>query len=277
MSYESSGIVGCLTELEIRVGVEALLETSGWGGRLSSREVRRASLLKEVAKLIAGLENKKQIKQRLICRVMRDNVDWAISRYFEYEAIPFDYLKIVRSGDCIETLIKGIFYKVCKIRRSDLLDIEVSELCEALKKNNSLSIVYDRVGIIQKFVHGKVDKFCGEGAHDLLPVKHMRNLLSVARLHLNISDIQSKDENYAVYMDSLSKLASDFEYFHPSNPTLLPGKRIIPKWRVRHLKPLSHFYRINACETIAELQGLSEKLPLEVFATKAFEIYADSK
>lgn len=170
MSCESSGIEGCLTELEICAGVGALFYPSDYGGRLSSREfgresqIRQASLLKEAAKIIAGLENKKQIKQRLIYRIMRDNVDLAIDKYFEYEVIPFEYLKIIRSRDCIETLIKGIFYKVCRVRRSDFLDSEIAEVCEMLKKNDSLSIVYERVGIIQKFVHGKVDKIFGEGA-----------------------------------------------------------------------------------------------------------------
>lgn len=278
---------GYLTELEIESGVYSILYgktededfpsyTEEANGPHRGKHSIDPASLKEGAKIIAGLENRKQIQQRLIHKLLRDETDYAITRYLVKEAVPAEYGRIVKTGACIETLVKGIFYKVCKIRRSDSLDIEIAELCGALKKNERLSIVYDRVGMIQKFVHLKVDEICGEGSHVAIPAKHMKNLLSVARLHLNLSDLRSRDESYSLYMDALSRSAADFEYSNPKTTSLPAGKRFIPKWRVRHLKPLSHFYTRIVRQKIAGLRVLDEQLPLETYATAALAIYATS-
>jgi hypothetical protein len=232
--------------------------------------------LKDAAKIIAGLKSRKQIKQRLVNKLMREETNYAISRYFYREGVPSDYWNIVESDDCIESMVKGIFYKVTGIKHSDKLDIEVLELCVAIKKNVSLLIVYDRVGLVQKFVHSKVDEFCGQGSHGDIPKNHMRNLLAVARLHLYLSDHQSKDHSYSLYMDELSKLASDLEYYNPKATVLPTGKRFIPKWRVRHLQPLSYFYTEIVRWKIDKIKTLDERLPLDVFGDAALKIYATS-
>ncbi|CAG9165234.1 hypothetical protein LMG23992_00378 [Cupriavidus laharis] len=254
-------------------GGREALKVDGYGIFYIDNSVDPA-LLKDAAKQIAGLDDKRIIRQRLVYKLMRDATDRAISRYFQCEGIPWDYRSIVESADCLETLIKGIFYKVCKIRRSEMLDEEVVALCEMHRRNDSLSIVYERVGQIQKFIHEKVDQFCGNGARDALPVKHMRNLLAAARLHLHICDINTKDASYSVYLDELSKLVSEFEYFNPHIPELPAGKQVIPRWRVRHMKPLSHFYDKSTRRKLAELQALDEGLTADAFARAALEICA---
>ena len=119
---------------------------------------------KKAAKIIAGLESKKHIKIKLIHQLMLDETDYAISRYMQKESIPSHYSKIVKSHNCIDVLIKGFFYMVCKMKYSSSLDLEVAQLYETIKKNDARLIVYDRVGLIQKFIHSEVDKFYGEGS-----------------------------------------------------------------------------------------------------------------
>lgn len=236
-----------------------------------------SALLKEAAKIIAGTENKKQIKNKLIHKLMLIGTDYAISNYFFKESIPPNYSEIVKSHDCIEVLIKGIFYKICKIKHSDSLDLQIMELCEALRRNDAYLIAYDRVGLVQKFIHRKVNEFCGEGSHEKIPTKHMRNLLSVSRLHLNISDLNTKDEGYSIYMDEISRSASNFEYVNPRATELPADKHFIPKWRVRHIKPLSHFCSGEKRRIISKIYALNEQLPLEEYTQVALEIYAFSE
>lgn len=233
-------------------------------------------LLKEAAKIIAGLESKKLIKLKLIHRLMLDETHYAISRYLKKESIPPHYSKIVESHNCIEVLIKGFFYMICKIKYSSSLDLKIAQLYEAIKKNNAQLIVYDRVSLIQKFIHGEMDRLYGEGSCNKIPANHMRILLSVSRLHLNLSDLTSKDESYSVYIDELSMSAANFEYFNPRVTELREGQHFIPRWRVRHIKPLSYFYTKSKRLKIARIYNLDEQLPLEEYSQAALEIYAIS-
>jgi len=242
-----------------------------------NKNLINSARLKEAAKIIAGMGNKKHIKNKLIHKLMLEGADYAISRYFRKELIPPNYSKIVKSNDCIEVLVKGIFYKICKIKHMDSLDLQIMELCEALRRNDACLIAYDRVGLIQKFIHGKVDEFCGEGSHEKISAKYMRNLLSVSRLHLNLSDLNAKDESYSISMDALSRSASNYEYVHPRATELPADKHFIPKWRVRHLKPLSHFDSQNNRRKISEIYTIDEQLPLAEYTQAALEIYAGSE
>ena len=229
---------------------------------------------KKAAKIIAGLESKKHIKIKLIHQLMLDATYSAISRYMQKESIPSHYSKIVKSHNCIDVLIKGFFYMVCKMKYSSSLDLEVAQLYETIKKNDARLIVYDRVGLIQKFIHSEVDKFYGEGSSDKIPANHMRLLLSVSRLHLNLSDLSSKDNSYSIYMNELSTSTANYEYFNPRATEVQLGKQFIPRWSVRHIKPLSYFYSRRNRQKISDIYNIDEALPLETYSQAALEIYA---
>ena len=290
MSSDSFDLRGCLTELEISSGVGEILFGTGRdddlddgngslakGPTKNSKELGggvSAERLKSGAKLIASLDSVKQIKRRLTHKLVRENTDYAIGRYLRTEGVPAVYWDVVNSQDCIETLIRGIFYKVCRMSSSMALNSEIAELCDQLKKNTALATAYDRVGLIQRFVHSKVDNHFGEGAHSRLSVKHMRNLLSVARLHLNLHDINSIDEQYFLHMDRLSMAIANLEYFLPKETALPAGKLFFPKWRVRHLRPLTYFYEESIRKKLTELEALRGGLSLKRFADEALKIYA---
>lgn len=291
MSSDTDSLRSFLTETEIEAGITSLDQfdddaESGDeddGGSFTNppreKSEKRAGCIsaervKIGAKLIGGLDCVKKIKRRLTNKLLQENTDYAIDRYLRREGVPAVYWNVVSSNDCIETLIFGILYKVCGMSSSMALNGEIAELCVSLKRNSARSIAYDRVGLIQRFVHSKVDSHFGEGAQSRLPVKHMRNLLSVARLHLNLHDINSGDEDYLLYMDGLSTAMSNLEYFLPKETALPEGKTLFPKWRVRHLRPLSHFYRESIREKITDLEALSGDISLSMYAAEALKIYA---
>ena len=67
---------------------------------------------------------------------------------------------------------------------------------------------------------------------------------------------------------------ANLEYFLPKETALPAGKIFFPKWRVRHLRPLSHFYMESIRKKITELEILSGNLSLEIYANEALKIYA---
>lgn len=268
------GYGGGLTDLEREAGVASLLRGPRTPTARQKRvAARQREARKEAAKAIAALENVRHIKYRLIHMVMQDELDYAISRYLAYEKVPEIYRAVSRSGQCVEILVRGLFYKILKISSDAALETDIAKLSKLVRGNPECITAYRRVSAVQKFIHERVDYYFGVGAHSRLPKEHMRNTLSVCRLHLMINDIESKGDSYAIYLDEVSWLAARYEEdrMHVGSLDLSNGS--IPHWRVRHLKPLMNFAQSEARNQIALLRGLDEHLPLEEFKRMALEAF----
>lgn len=268
-----------LTPLETAAGVDAILNGYGcYCGVCSSceleatrntsnreSELKKSKKFKEATKIIAGLNCKKEIKLILIHKVRQNSLEAAIVRYMAYEALPEYYSAILKNKHCIDILIEGILYKVCKIKNNHIISEQIKELSNLLKINAGRLTAYDRVTSIQQFIYYTVDQKLGEGSSRSIPVKPMKNALSAARLHLNIFDIIDRLPNYTDYIDTLSNASLQLEYNEPRPSTALPGKKSWPRWRVRHLRPLSYYFQKTDYNTILALKNMDESVSLEEF------------
>ena len=141
MSSDTEG----LTELEISSGCRwSMLDSDSdeFDGYLDKARPKRnsanngvrdeavigADRLAKGARFIAGLTDTTQIQRRLIYQLLLENSESAMSRYLFKEDVPAIYQALVTSDDCIETLVRGILYKVCRIPRSVDLDMEIAAL-----------------------------------------------------------------------------------------------------------------------------------------------------
>lgn len=234
-----------------------------------------ASRLKEASRMVAGLTVKSEVRAKLVHHLMREEADAAIASYLRRERIPAPYHALVRLEDCIEILVRGVFYKVAALPRKAALDAEIARLCASLKANDEKLIVYERVGVLQRFVHEKL-RLRGEArTGEAVRVETMRCLLSVARLHLNLADLDARDAGYAIYMEEVSSARASLEYLTPSPPPpLVEGKRVYPRWRVRHVRPLSYFYRPKTRRRLSALLALDIGLALEAYVEAACRGFA---
>lgn len=234
----------------------------------------KSERLKTGAKLIAGLSENQEIYQCLLRRITRENIDYAVNRYFEAEAVPDIYKSIIYSDDCIQKLVGGMLFKICRIPKNLSLTRRIEDLSKSILNNDANLIAYDRVGLIQRFIHENVDVYCGEGESMNLPVAHIRNLLSVSRLYLSLHDMNSKENRYYLYINQLSTLMAELEDIHPKKYTPTAGKNFYPKWRVRHLKPISRFFEESARKQIQELASLQHAMTNDEYRIAALNIYA---
>lgn len=233
------------------------------------------SRLKDAARMVGGLTVKTEIRATLNHSLMREETDAAISAYLRSERIPAVYHSLVSLDDCIEILVRGIFYKVAGLPRKVSLDAEVTHLCSILKTNEEKMIAYDRVGILQRFIHEKMRLHGDTGIVERLSVESMRCLLGMARLHLNINDFKSGDPGYAIFMNEMSSARAALEFLSPSPPPIASeGKKIYPRWRVRHMRPLSYFYRRTARRRLSALLALDIELKFDDFVNAACRSYA---
>ena len=201
---------------------------------------------------------------------MREETEAVIASYFLRERIPDPYHALIRLDDCMEILVRGIFYKVASLQRKAALDAEIARLCASLKANEEKLIAYERVGILQRFVHEKLRLHGDAGTVMRVRVEPMRCLLSMARLYLNLVDLRASDPGYALYINEVSSARASLEYLSPSPPPLaVEGKQVYPRWRVRHLRPLSYFYRRKARRRLSALLKLDIELELDEYIEAA--------
>lgn len=227
------------------------------------------------ARIIAGLTVKSAVRAKLVHYLMREETDAAIASYIRLERIPIAYHAVVKLDDCIEILLRGIFYKVAALPRKAALDAEASRLCACLKANEEKLIVYERVGMLQRFVHETLRLHGDAGTVERVHVEPMRCLLSVARLHLNLVDLQRRDPGYAVYMNEVSSARASLEYLSPSPPPIaVEGKRFYPRWRVRHMRPLSYFYRRKPQRRLSALLAIDIDLSFDAYVEEACRAFA---
>ena len=231
---------------------------------------------KEAAKLVGGLSGNRKTKLALIQKVHQDSLESAIVRYMAKEALPEYYAAILKNPNCIDRLVEGIFYKVCKMQNAQTLPEQISNLSSSLRLNPSRLTSYDRVSLIQQFIHRTVDQHLGVGAARLIPVAPMKNALSAARLHLSIFDVIDRSPGYVAYIDSLSSAELQLEYDEPRPSTAPMGKRSWPKWRVRHLRPLSYYFTQEHRALLQALWNLDENASPVEFVYDALLLYADA-
>lgn len=234
-----------------------------------------AARLKVAARLVAGLTDKSAVRAKLTHRLMREETDAAIESYMRRERIPAPYRAVIRLENCMEILVRGIFYKVAELPREAALDSEIARLCASLRANPDKLIAYERVGVLQKFVHEnlRLQKYANTAKR--VPVEPMRCLLSVARLHLNLVDLEARGAGYAIYMNEVSSASASLEYLSPSlPPPSIEGKRIYPRWRVRHLRPLSYFYRRKARWRFSALLAIDIELAFDTYVDAACRVFA---
>jgi hypothetical protein len=282
--------LNCFTEDEIAAGIPGLLNgpsEAECNRRQKENEEATKKYLAQQAyiekrlykrkinvatKLIAGLNDKDQIQNKIIKKLFRDKLDYMIVRYANKEFLSFEYIKIAKQPNCLKILINGFLKQVGKYVLTKEINDEIDSFIETIYINDDLEIVYHRVAKIQKFIHDKIDEKHGKNAHIDLPVKQIRDLLSTARLHLNIQDFMYKDINSIAYLINQSILASEAEIKNPT-PVILPkGKKYIKNWRVRHMRPLIYFNPVE--NKIHEILDLDKNMSTNRFKSLILFIYA---
>lgn len=285
MSYDSWDDGG-LTPLEQTAGVWNLIygkcrcgdcgectrsEESAQSKR--KKELEGSLRFKNASKLIGGIVGNHDIKLALLRQVHLDSLDVAIVRYMAREALPAYYAVLLKSPQCIDRLIEGLFVKVCHLAPTSDLSEDILHLSSALRSNPLRQTAYDRVGYMQRFIHDTIDRKFGKGAALALPVVPVKNALATARLHLSIADA-NQSADYIEQLDAASVRAMTAEYDEPQYFAAPKGKRTQARWRVRHMRPLSYYFPKDNRNLLILLRDLDEQLPREQFIYQAAMGYA---
>ncbi len=231
----------------------------------------------DVIKLIAGLNTNIQIQNKVIKKLFLYNLDCMIDRYSKQQKLPYEYVKVAKQKNCLEILIKGFLKKNGNyILTSDIIH-EIDLFVEEIYLNIDTDIVYDRVQKIQKFIHNKIDEKNGENSHLNLHSKTIKNLLSSARLHLNLQDIKYKDTESLCYLIKQSEYVSKLERNSPTKMLSSSGEIYTTKKKIRDIKSLIDFGYSMIASKIYDISNLNINIPLNEFRNRVIEIYNEQK
>lgn len=263
-----------LTETEKAAGVGFII----WGDdpeavsernreyKRKKEEVRNAELQCRrihATRAIASETSISVMRRKIRHLIYKDCVDYAIWRYSNHEKMPKEYRSVVKLNNCISVLLKGYFTKILALDVDKNLLSKIEGISKETTVNFDLEIPYLRVSKIQSFIHANVQKQSGPGSHLELPTEPTRILLSAARLHCEYMDITTRDYKYLEDIltkgvhavrgatESLSESGCVAAEPYWANTGL--SKTYYPKWRVRHLRSLEHYFPENVRPVIDSL------------------------
>jgi len=215
----------------------------------------------DIIKLISGFNTQKDIKEKTIKKLLEDNLEYMMFTYANKESLSYDYIYISKQKECLKILIKSILKENNYTLNSTII-YQIEELIKKIYDNIDKLIVYDRVALVQKFIHQKVDEKNGINAHLLLSKKLMKDILSTARLHLNLRDIQQENLKSLIFIIKKSEKIST--------------NKITDKNKMRDFKSLIDFGYFNISKKIVRIYNLNEETPIEKFKKQVISIYRKS-
>jgi len=198
-----------------------------------------------IANIIYGMDDNLKIQNKVLKKLLNYNLDSYIYNYCKEEMLSIDYSQIAKNEKCLEIIIKGFFKGSRNYRLTTDLVEDIFDITNEVYINIDLDIVYYRVAKIQNFIHNKVNEIDGIGSENKLNRKLMKDLLSVARLHLNINDIKSHNTKSVIGMINKSDKYS-YDESHIIEKFELPdGAKYIPNLKSKGMKHLITFNKNN--------------------------------
>ncbi len=230
---------------------------------------------KEIVSLIAGMNSNIKIKNAVIKKLFLGNLDYMIDVYSQREHLPAYYVNIAKQSDCLVILIRGFLKNEGNyILTSEIIE-EINLFVKDIQLNTNFDIVYNRVQKIQQFLHYKVDKYNGDNSHLKLYPKTIKNLLSSARLHLNLQDIKSNNTDLLIHLVRESENASNEEKVSPSVMMSSTGDMYTSTKKIRDLRSLIDFGYYNVENKIYAITNLEIYTSLDNFKDNIIDIYCD--
>jgi len=229
---------------------------------------------KKINNLISGQSSNVIIKNRILKYLYNAKLEENINKYAEKEGLTSVFIDMAKQKEGLLIVLKNFFIQDCNYIPSNSLVNTLKEFCAYIYKNEKNRIIYDRVSVVQKFIHNKVQEISGRDKHLNLDKCKMKNVLSAVRLHLEIYDFRYKDIDKLLKQNLVTYEKANIEYNNPARPNLLPNQKYVPLWRVKgdHLSPLFSSLG-NATKKIKLINKIDVFLPEVEYKIKVLTIF----
>jgi len=204
--------------------------------------------------------------------IVNFNIRAMATRYSKKENLSHSFLLAAESDQGLYFLTTNILNKM-NIDLCDNIKKSTHYLINKLYENNNENIVYERVGLIQAFVHSEFVRCYGSSALEKVDNETMRSFLSACRLHLYLYDLKHKSKEYNLKQIELTQLAYNYEMSKVGEIKVLPsGKKFFPRWKAQHMKHLFYFSSYERRTDFEKLDTIDKTLSRRSFLESVIEI-----
>lgn len=200
--------------------------------------------------------------------VLSSNMRYAANRYCQYESLSKDYAEVAMQKNILKDIV---FVHATALGLNLALNYikTLDEIVLNTYKNKKHNSVYNRVAVLQLFIHKCTLE---EGKRiEHLDREMMRKFLSLCRLHIAISDIRKKNINFI--KDELVQNFLEAKENPPINYITMLNRKHIQNWKKRHLKSLLHFYKPKERKILKRLINLKQPFSNTEVQEVIFEKY----
>lgn len=204
--------------------------------------------------------------------ILNFNIKAMVTRYAYRENLNNGYVWVAESDGGLYFLISNLFKKINIILCDDVKK-SINNLIKNLYENDNENIVYNRVGLIQAFIHSEFVRCYDSSALEKVDNETMRSFLSACRLHLYLYDLKHKSEEYNLKQIELTQLAYNYEMSKVDKIKVLPsGKKFFPRWKAQHMKHLFYFNYSSRRTDFKILDAIDKTLSKREFLENVIEI-----
>lgn len=162
---------------------------------------------------------------------------YAIARYSHWENIDYQSALTATLPYGIRALINQFLISE-KIIRTQSVEQKIRDILNPRKIDGM--IAYDRVGLLQQFIHQIADTTPSHLGSLQLGREKMRVLLSLTRLHFSTAELKLKSINELQSL--LTTYDTKRQIAELNSDHINRSGRYIKKWQLRHIQPLINLY-----------------------------------
>ena len=205
--------------------------------RISAAEWRWAKHQSE-RKIISSISNK-ELEKGVVRTLLSLGRPYAIARYAKWESVPYPSALTAS----LPLGFRALFFQYLTGQGLHQPEKFNGRIRDAL--NEAVNLVditaYHRTSIVQSVVHEIANETNENGGLESLDREATRTMLSLARLHFSIAEINL--DSFADMEKIYSMYIRERESENSKEDNNVPmGRRYVHNWRLRHLRPLTDLF-----------------------------------
>ena len=146
-----------------------------------------------------------------------------------------------------------------------------------VSENKDRETAYSRVTEIRSLIYDIVDYKCERELLKLpLDIIETKNLLSVCRISLLLSDFVNKHVNYQCEVNERTKKEFAHEMSRPiEKAKLANGKNYIARWKARHLHTMEYYANAEIGRGLRKLQEIQISVDIQSYVLEVIDVCVD--
>ena len=228
-----------------------------------------------IINLISGLSTNKEIKEKTIKHLILYDIEKASISYMRKENLPLEYFNITKQNNGLVILLKIFLKNKCYITLTKEYITNIEDVAKYIYSKKTM-ITYDKVTIFRNFIHKKIIEYYGVNSHLELNKTDMKNILSSARLHIELLNIKQLKSFDLILLIKKHDERAKQESIKPIKPIfLLTNQKYEPYWKVKNNHIQSPFEQLvySKLKLISKINNIKMIQPIDDYKQNIIDVF----